>query len=108
ADGYRAQQIGGQDFARQVLVFETVGGDDLLVGDEFAVFAAERMFLPVGEVDERNAKAASDACVELVHDGGEAIRRIPLGQGGRVDQGAVNPLGRGAEDTDLGQGVRHG
>src|SRR6185437_365853 len=105
AAGDSAKSDGGGHLARQVGVFEAIVVADALARHEFPVGAAEAVAIAAGEVAERHPVAAADPGVELVHLAGEAVRRQPLGDRVGVEEGAVDPLGRGAQHAVETEGV---
>ena len=107
ADRNRPQRHGHLHLAGQVRVVEAVGVDELLIGHEFEVFAAEAVRVTGREVGERHAVAAADAGVDFVDLAGEAVGRQPAGHRIGVEEGLVDLLGRGLEDEVQADGVGH-
>ncbi len=51
------------------------------------------------EVGERHFEGAADFRLQMVHLGGESVRRKPFGHGVRIEKRAVDSLRRSTDDT---------
>jgi hypothetical protein len=96
--------IGRHHHARQVGIVEAVGMPDALERHQLQVLATEGMRVAGGEVGEGHPVAAADARIEVLHLAGEAVRRQPLGHRVGIEEGAVDALGRRAQDAVQGDG----
>ena len=85
--------------ARHVRVVELVRVAKALIGNEFLVFAAERMDVAGGEVRERHLVAAANLRILAMHLAGKAIRRQPLGHRVRIEERPVDAFWLGGEYT---------
>jgi hypothetical protein len=97
AAGDLAQRHRRHHLARQVRIVEGARVAQALVRHQLEVLAAERVAVAVREIGERHAPGAVDLGVHLVHLAGETVGRQPLGHRLGIEEGAVEPLGAGAQ-----------
>ncbi len=109
ADRHLLDRHGRLHLARQVRVVEAVRVAQALVRDQLQELPAKRVALARREVLERHLVAAADARLDAVHLAGKAVRRQPLGHRLRIDESAVDAVGRGSQDSVKLDGIRgHG
>src|SRR5690606_26404857 len=89
-------------------IVERIGVADAFAGPELQIAAAERMAVAGGEIAERHPVTAALRRLEVVDGTRVAVRRQPLGHGVRLDEGAIDLVGAGCEDTVQAYGARHG
>lgn len=90
----RAERYRNLHLSGQVRIIELVRVSDPFVLTEFGICSREGMALARREIGKRYSVSTAHSDVNFVDCTGKAIRREPLGHGGRIGKSAVNTLGR--------------
>ena len=93
--------------AGQIRVVELVRVADPFVRHQLDVLPAEGVAAARREVRERHLVGATEAGVHVMHLAGESVGRQPLDHRVRIEEGAIDPLGRSPQDAVKADGAWH-
>ena len=89
--------------AWQIRIVEPVGVDEPFSGNEFQIFAAERMAVTSREIAERHAMLATDPGLQFVDGAEEPVGRQPACHRVELKKGPIDLFGSGRDDAAAGQ-----